>query len=240
MAAPPGELEADQVGAEQSLEDLAAPRQLAEELGGRERDVEVEADPQVGAELAQHLRHQLELVVLHPDGGALGGDLGGRLGEALVDRDVGVPPLAVELRLGDEVVVERPQGAVGEALVELLDLLGAQVDRHEVQAVLLERLDHVVVGRARPADPGAVVGPHHRLERRDQAAGGAAPAVVPSGASRGPRAAGWRRSRGRPAGVVTSSTLAARSGRRSTPTGATRQVPAYPDRPVSTRLAGGE
>ena len=39
--------------------------------------------------------------------------------------DVGVPPLAVELRLGDEVVVERPQGAVGEALVELLDLLGA-------------------------------------------------------------------------------------------------------------------
>ena len=39
-----GELEADQVGAEQALEDLAAPRQLAEELGRREGDVEVEAD----------------------------------------------------------------------------------------------------------------------------------------------------------------------------------------------------
>ena len=122
LAARAGQLEADQVGTEQPLEDLAAPRQLGEQLGRRERDVEVEADAQVGPLLAQHLRHQLELVVLHPDGGALGGDLGGPVGEALVDRDVGVPPLAVELRLGDDVVVERPEGAVGEALVELLDL----------------------------------------------------------------------------------------------------------------------
>ena len=51
-----GQLEADQVGAEQALEDLAAPRQLLEQLGRRERDVQVEADPQVGAQLAQHLR----------------------------------------------------------------------------------------------------------------------------------------------------------------------------------------
>ena len=50
------QLEADQVGAEQALEELAAPRQLLEELGRRERDVQVEADPQVGAELAQQLR----------------------------------------------------------------------------------------------------------------------------------------------------------------------------------------
>ena len=51
-----GELEADQVGAEQPLEDLAPPRQLLEQLVGRERDVQVEADPQVGPQLAQHLR----------------------------------------------------------------------------------------------------------------------------------------------------------------------------------------
>ena len=145
VAGAAGELEADQVGAEQPLEDLAAPRQLAEELGGRERDVQVEADAQVGPQVAQHLRHQLQLVVLDPDGGALGGHLGGLLGEAPVDRDVGVPPLAVELRLGHHVVVERPQGAVGEALVELLDLLGAQVHRDQLEAVLDEGLE-VVVG----------------------------------------------------------------------------------------------
>ena len=121
-----GELEADQVGAEQALEDLAPPRQLAEQLGRRERDVQVEADPQVGAQLAQHRGHQLELVVLHPHDRALGGVLRGGVGEALVDRHVGVPPLAVELRLGHEVVVERPEGGVGEALVELLDLLLAE------------------------------------------------------------------------------------------------------------------
>ena len=194
------QLEADQVRPEESLEDLSAPRQLAEELGGREGDVEVEADPQVGPELAEHLRHQLELVVLHPDGGALGGDLGGALGEALVDPDVGVPPLAVEPRLGHQVVVERPQGAVGEAFVELLDLVLAQVHRHELEAVLDERLELGVVGRPRPADPGAVVGPHHRLEGRDQAAGGAAPVRSRRrAASRGPPAVDWRRSRGRPA-----------------------------------------
>ena len=118
-------LEADHVGAEQPLEDLAAPRQLLEQLGGRERDVQEEADAHVGAELAQHRRDQLHLVVVHPHGGVLGGHLGGLVGEPLVDPDVGVPPLAVELRLGDDVVVERPQRGVGEPLVELLDLVSA-------------------------------------------------------------------------------------------------------------------
>ena len=119
-----GQLEADDVGAEQSLEDLPAPRELLEQLGRRERDVQEEADPQVGAQLAEHLRDQLHLVVLHPDRGVLRGHLGGLGGEPLVDGDVGVPPLPVEGRLGHHVVVERPQGAVGEALVELLHLLG--------------------------------------------------------------------------------------------------------------------
>ena len=64
---PARQLEPDQVGAQQSLQDLAAPGQLLEQLGRRERDVQEEADPQVGTELAQHLGNQLELVVLHPD-----------------------------------------------------------------------------------------------------------------------------------------------------------------------------
>ena len=205
-----GELEADQVGAEQPLEDLAAPRQLAEQLGGRERDVEVEADPQVGAQLAQHLRHQLELVVLHPDGGVLGGDLGGALGEALVDPDVGVPPLAVELRLGHEVVVERPQGAVGEALVELLDLLGGQVDRHQLEAVLDERLR----ARCRRSSPASRSRRRRwrasrvRGRRRGRRVSGASRRCRPGG-SPGPRGAGWRRSRGRPGLVGHACTLVA-------------------------------
>ena len=165
-----GQLEADQVGAEQALEDLAAPGQLLEQLGRREGDVQEEADVEVGPELAQHLRDELELVVVHPDGGALRRPVGGMGGEPPVDGDVGVPPLAVELRLRHRVVVERPEGGVGEPLVEALDLLGRQGDRVELHAVVVERLQPAL-GAARPADPDAVVGPHHRLDRGDQAAG---------------------------------------------------------------------
>ena len=76
-------LEADQVGAEQAAQDLGPERHLHEQLDRRERDVQEEADPQVGAQLAEHRRHQLELVVLHPDGRALGGHLGRGLREPL-------------------------------------------------------------------------------------------------------------------------------------------------------------
>ena len=74
-----------------------------------------------GRSIAQHLRHQLQLVVLDPHGRAVGGGVGGGLGEAPVDLDVAVPPLAVVDRLDDDVVVERPQRGVGEALVVLGD-----------------------------------------------------------------------------------------------------------------------
>ena len=169
------QLEADQVGSEQALEELAAPRQLLEQLGRREGDVEVEPDPEVGPELAQELGHELELVVVHPDGRVLGGPRRGALGEALVDAHVGVPPLAVELRLGDQVVVERPEGGVAEPLVEAGDLLLRERDRVEGHAVVLEGLQ-VRLGAARPAHPDAAVGPHDRLDRGDQTAGRTAPA----------------------------------------------------------------
>ena len=65
-------LEADQVGAEQAAQDLRPQRHLHEQLDRRERNVQEEADPQVRAQRPQHRRHQLELVVLHPDRRALG------------------------------------------------------------------------------------------------------------------------------------------------------------------------
>ena len=133
-------------------------------------------------------RHQLQLVVVHPDRGVLGGHRGGLLGEPPVDPHVGVPPLAVELRLGDHVVVERPQGGVGEALVELLDLVLGAARSGSRDIPSSSNGSRSVVGAARPADPGAVVGAHHRLDRGDQAAGGA------------------RASRGLPSALVTRST----------------------------------
>ncbi|OIQ76345.1 hypothetical protein GALL_419760 [mine drainage metagenome] len=163
-----GALEPDQVGAEQTVDDLAPPRHLAEDLDGRERDVQEEPDPQVRASRPQHRRHELELVVVDPDDGALGGVRRGRVGEGLVDPAVRVPPLPVEGRRCDHVVVERPQGVVREALVVLLDLDGGQGDRDQSHAVRVERLE-LDVRRARPSDPRAGRLLHDGLEGRDQA-----------------------------------------------------------------------
>ena len=60
-------LKADEVGAEEAFDDLAAPRQAGEQLPRRERDVEEEPDRGVRSELADHLRDELQLVVVDPD-----------------------------------------------------------------------------------------------------------------------------------------------------------------------------
>ena len=81
-----GQVEPDQIGAEQALGDLGPPRHLHEQLHRRERDVQKEADGQIGPQHPQHLRDQLQLIVLYPHRRALGRHLRGRLGEAPVDR----------------------------------------------------------------------------------------------------------------------------------------------------------
>ena len=167
-------LEADEVRAEQTLHHLSSPRESLEQLGGWERDVQEESDPQVGPALAQHLRHELQLVVVHPHGGVEVRVLGGCFREAGVHGLVGVPPGPVVLRRRDDVVVERPQRGIGEALVVLLDLLCGQGDRHHVDAVGGERLDDLGIRIARapvPADPRTGLAAHDRLERGDEPAG---------------------------------------------------------------------
>ena len=141
-----GPLEADEVRAEHPLDDLLAPRQLHEQLLRRQRDVQEEADPQIGPQRAQHGRHEVQLVVVHPHGRALRGHRRGEVGEALVGLDVALPPLAAELGRAHGVVVERPQRAVREALVEALDLAGVEADRRQPHAAVVERL------RGRPGD----------------------------------------------------------------------------------------
>ena len=173
-------LEAHQVRAQQAVDDRPAPRQLGKDLRRREGDVVEEPDLQIRAGLAEQLGNQLELVVLDPDGGALGRMADDGVGEPPVDLPVGIPPGAVELRRGDHVVVERPQRGVGEALVEKLDVLGAQLDGDQVDAAVAERLDRLIRG-AVPAHPGAVGLGHHRGQGCHQSAGGAAPAVLAAG-----------------------------------------------------------
>ncbi len=180
-------MEADQVGAEQAVDDLGAPRHLHEQLDRRERDVQEEADGQVGPQHAQHLRDQLQLVVLDPHGRALGGRPRGRLGEAPVDLDVAVPPLPVVDRFDDHVVVERPQRGVGEALVvQRRRRRRSAAPGTSVHAVLLDRRRCRRRRTASSGTPGQPIHAPRRLRSSGSSAVTRPPglrfhSVVPSG-----------------------------------------------------------
>ncbi len=169
-------METDQVGSEQTAHDLGAPRQLHEQLDRRKRDVQEETDAQVRPEFAEHRRHKLQLVVLHPDRRALGADLRGGLREAPVHPPIGVPPGALENRRHDHVVVQRPQRGVGKPLVVLGELGCRQRHRVQPQAVVGERFD-LDVGDPGPADPRATPGAQERFQRGDQTAGAVLPTL---------------------------------------------------------------
>ena len=171
-------LEADHIGPEQPLDNLSAPRQLRVNAVWRKRNVIEESDREIWPELAKQLGHQLQLVVVHPDHGIRRTGLCGCLGEPPVDAQIGLPPIALERWRRDHVVVERPQGVIGETLVVVLDLALAQRDRNDPDAVAVERLEDEV-GLAGPADPGAAVGAHDRLQGGDQATGRMLPLRIP-------------------------------------------------------------
>ncbi|MCY1224644.1 hypothetical protein D9M72_368110 [compost metagenome] len=172
-----GALEAHQVGAEESVNDGPAPRELGEDFRRGEGDVVEEPDFEVRACFAEHLGNQLQLVVLHPDRGSVVGVAHDGVGEPPVDLAVRIPPGPVEFRRRDDVVVERPKSGVGKALIEKFDVVRAQLHRDQVHAAVAERLDGFIRG-AVPAHPCAVGFGHHRGQSGHQATGRAAPAVL--------------------------------------------------------------
>ena len=131
----------------------------------------------VGAQLADHRRDELELVVVDPDHGSGRGDLGEALGEPLVDGDVGVPLLRLERRLAHRVVVQRPQRVVGEALVVVVVLALRELHRVQLDAVEGERLG-VVVDDARPPDPRPAGVAQHRQQGAHESTRARRPRVV--------------------------------------------------------------
>jgi hypothetical protein len=101
-------LEAEQVRTEQPADNLPPPGELGEDLIAGKGDVGEVADAHVGPQFAHHPGHQLELVVVHPHGRAAGGLSHDDLRITPVHPHVRVPPLTVELGLGDHIVVQRP------------------------------------------------------------------------------------------------------------------------------------
>ena len=137
-----------------------------------------EPDAQIRPALAEHGRDQLQVVVVHPDDRTLARRAGGGLREALVHAHVRLPPLLLERRSADGVVIERPERVVGEAVVVLGDLVGRERHGHERDVVVLERRGDVV-SQARPSHPGAPAGADHTEHGPHQPAGTGLPRRVP-------------------------------------------------------------
>ncbi len=181
----PGE-EPEPVGAQHPAQHLLGDvvRQQPEVVHRGPRRVREVADPEVRTQLAQHPRHQRQVVVLHDRDGALGRLLGQCLGEGPVVRLVG-GPLPPELRVEDRLqgrlvqhVVHEPQHRVRDPVVRVRVHVGRHVQHP--YAVLADPAPHrlavaVAERRAHPQRTG--VGPDGRQSRHE-------PATTPFGVQR--------------------------------------------------------
>ena len=175
------QVEADQVVAEQAVEQLLLPGEGAERLRVGPGDVPELGHGQGRVPPLEHPRQEPEMVVLDEDEGRpVAGLLEDRLGEQLVHLAVGPPVAGVEDRPREDDVAEGPQAAVGQAVIIALLLLLGQPDPAQGVPGVLGRDPDPVVGVNRQAigvpravrHPGAAAGEHHRVERRGHPAGG--------------------------------------------------------------------
>ncbi len=115
------DVEAEQVVAEQPVQDVLAPRADAEHFAVRPRNVPELAHHGIRPRFLHEPRQQREVVVLHEDDRARIADLvDHRIGEAAIDALRTAASRLVELRTRVGDVAERPQRVVGAAVVVAL------------------------------------------------------------------------------------------------------------------------
>jgi hypothetical protein len=89
-------MKSNQVGAEDSRQDLQPPGQCAQNFVGRKRYVEKETDARVRQVPSQNRRREHQVIVVNPDEVAVTILAGDRFGEALVDVAIAVPFAVLE------------------------------------------------------------------------------------------------------------------------------------------------
>ena len=127
-------VKADQVGPYQPPKQALALRQCPEQLFGGKRDVEEETDACLGEPLTKEFRHQKQLIVVHPDQVTCLVVPSHAISEDLIDFEVRLPVPDMERNLVHQVVEQRPEDTVGEALVVAGDLLVGKGDPNQTKA----------------------------------------------------------------------------------------------------------
>ena len=173
-----GGLKPDRRTAEQPFDQRTAPRAHAERLGPRPRDVPEGADAAERQLPANQQRRQRKVIVLHEDDRrSVLRFVGYRLGKQPVHELVGVKVASEERGFDRRTVTERPERAVGEAVVVAVLLLGVEkhaakaiawpIDRH-LESVAVERRCAIRVARAL-CDPDAGMLQQERFNGVDDA-----------------------------------------------------------------------
>ena len=152
-------LEADQVVLEKEREQALIVRQHGNHLGGREGHVQEKAYPIGKTAFAQLVRDRDEVIIVHPNYVIGLHDFGELGGEMPVDSEIAAEVATRELGQVDAVVQDRPQHAVGEAVVIFLIILFRQIGDDVAPVEALEGVCRDLVRRddlAAPAKPDAV------------------------------------------------------------------------------------
>jgi hypothetical protein len=109
----------------------SSPRSRRSRSGRVRKSSSEEPYPGVRQALAQHLRQEQELVIVHPDQVIGLVVLGDDVGESLVHLNVGVPVAYVERHLIQEIMEEGPEDPIGEPLVVAGYLIGGEGNSHQ-------------------------------------------------------------------------------------------------------------
>ena len=123
---------------------------------------------------AQFQREPHQMIIMHPDYVVGLQDLGDLIGEIAVDAHVAGKVRARIFREVDPVVQQRPQHAVGEAVVIFLMVVDVEIESDIADVAPLDdlrRSGRLLGDAAAPAAPHALTPAQRRLDRDREAAG---------------------------------------------------------------------
>ncbi|MCY1420490.1 hypothetical protein D9M71_361120 [compost metagenome] len=173
-------LEADQVVFGEGPDQLGMVGQGGQDVGRRHRDVQEEADAVGVAAGAQGLGEGDQVVVVHPEDVVRLQQRAQAFGEELVDAQVAAEVRLVELREVQPVMQDRPQHAVGEAVVVLLEVVRTHVGEDVPHVAALDGGERrrLLLHLAAPAEPEPAALAHGRFHRDGEPPGGEGASLV--------------------------------------------------------------
>ena len=167
-------LETDQIVIGETAEDFPVVRQGLQNVGRRTRRVKKKSDGVAMPARTQLASQQHQMIIVHPDNVVLPEQRAQAVGEHAVDADVAAGVGAGVLLQIDPVVKDRPQHAVGEAVVIFLNVVLRQIDEdigHLVDVDDLRLPVRLLRDLAAPAEPHSVAIFERSLHRNRHAPG---------------------------------------------------------------------